>query len=188
MHKIRVETPFRPIYPSPAGLIVSIDANGKHNIMTCAEIFNISLSRPAILGIALRKATYTHGLIVNAKEFTVNLPTIDILEKVDQIGAVSGKDGLDKFTAFNLTPITSAEVAPPIVGECPVNLECVLLSMTEVGDHDLFIGKIVAMHVDADKADEKQLPIVEKLDAFLYAEGGYYRFGEKLGTHGFTNS
>ena len=188
MYKIKVKSPFRPICPSPAGLIVSTDRKGNHNIMTCAEIFNIGLSNPVIIGIALRKATYTHGLITNTKEFSVNLPTTAILEKVDRIGSVSGRDGLDKFAAFNLTPITSTEIIPPIIGECPINLECILLSITEAGDHDLFLGQVKAMHVDSDKIDEKQRPIVEKLDAVVYAEGGYYRFGEKLGTHGFSNS
>ena len=179
--------PFRPVYPSPAALIVSADENQKSNIMTAGEVFNISLRQPCIIGIALRKATYTHGLISRTKEFTVNFPTASILEKVDKIGMVSGRDGLDKFKAFDLTPLPAREIVPPLIEECPVNLECKLLSVTEVGDHDLFLGDVVAMHADDDKVGENQRLLIEKLDGFLYAEWAYYGFGEKLGDFGYTN-
>lgn len=186
MKKTRVETPFRPVYPSPAGLIVSVDENGKSNIMTAGEIFNIGLKEPAIIGIAIRKATYTHSLISKTMEFTVNFPTVAIIEKVDLVGTISGRNGLDKFEKYELTPLAAAEIDPPLVEECPVNLECKALSITEVGDHDLILGKVVAMHVDEDKLDENQKVQIEKVDGFLYAEWGYYSFGEKLGHIGYT--
>lgn len=186
MKKTRVKVPFRPVYPSPAGLIVSIDENGNNNIMTAGEIFNIGLMNPTIIGIAIRKATYTHSLISKSMEFTVNLPTVAILDKVDLIGTISGRNGLDKFKEYKLTPLDSGQVKPPIIEECPVNLECQALSITEVGDHDLILGKVLAMYVDEDKLDEKQRVQIEKVDAFSYAESGYYSFGKKLGEFGYT--
>jgi len=186
MKKVIVETPFRPVYPSPAGLIVSVDENGKSNIMTAGEIFNIGLTKPCIIGIAIRKATYTHSLISKTMEFTVNFPTVAILEKTDLIGTISGRDGLDKFKEYELTPLASKEVISPIIEECPVNLECKALSITEVGDHDLILGKVVAMHVDEDKLENGHNVQIEKVDAFSFAEKGYYRFGEKVGYIGYS--
>ncbi|MCL2559874.1 MAG: flavin reductase family protein [Turicibacter sp.] len=186
MSKTKVKTPFRPVYPSPAGLIVSVDETGKPNVMTAGEVFNISLKDPCIIGIALRKATYTHSLITNAKAFTVNFPTVAILDKMDLVGTISGRDGLDKFTEYGLTPLASDVVVPPIIEECPVNLECQLLNVSEVGDHDLFLGEVVAMHVDSDKLNAQEQVMIEKVDGFLFAEWGYYRFGEKLERVGFT--
>ena len=186
MKKTRIQVPFRPVYPSPAGLIVSIDENGKSNIMTAGEIFNIGLKEPAIIGIAIRKATYTHSLISKTMEFTVNFPTVEILDKVDLVGTISGRKGLDKFAAYDLTPLKSDKVLPPIIEECPVNLECKALSITEVGDHDLILGNVVSMYVDSDKLDENQKIQIEKIDGFLYAEWGYYSFGTKLGDFGYT--
>ena len=186
MQKTKITLPFRPVYPSPAGLIVSIDENKKPNVMTAAEVFNIGLKEPAIIGIALRKATYTHSLITKTAQFTVNLPTAAILDKVDLVGTISGRDGLDKFSKYGLTPLKSSFLDAPIIEECPVNLECKLLNASEVGDHDLFLGEVVAMHVDSDKLNEKQRVLVEKIDGFLVAEWGYYRFGEKLNNFGFT--
>ena len=188
MNKTTIDVPFRPVYPSPAALIVSADENKKSNIMTAGEVFNISLRNPCIIGIALRKATYTHSLISKTKEFTVNFPTSAMLKQVDQVGMISGRDGLDKFKEFGLTPIASSKVTPPLIEECPVNLECKMLSVTEVGDHDLFLGEVVAMCADSDKIGENQRLLIDKLDGFLYAEWEYYKFGEKIGDFGYTNN
>jgi len=189
MNKMRIRVPFRPVYPSPAALIATVDENGKNNVMTAGEVFNIGLRNPTIIGIALRKATYTHSLITRTREFTVNFPTASMLLTVDQVGTISGRDGLDKFVEYGLTPLPSDEVRPPIIAECPVNLECTLLSVTEVGDHDLFLGKVEAMRVDSDKVEEKggrQRMIIEKLDSFAFAEEGYFTIGEKMGYLGYS--
>ena len=188
MQKTKINLPFRPVYPSPAGLIVSIDEHKKPNVMTAAEVFNIGLKEPAIIGIALRKATYTHSLITKKAQFTVNLPTAAILDKVDMVGSISGRNGLDKFSKYGLTPIKSSIIETHIIEECPVNLECKLLNVSKVGDHDLFLGEVVAMHVDSDKLDEKQRVLIEKVDGFFVAEWSYYSFGKKLGNFGFTRN
>jgi flavin reductase (DIM6/NTAB) family NADH-FMN oxidoreductase RutF len=182
--KTRVEVPFRPVVPTPIGLIVSIDGNNKPNIMTAGEVFNIGLRKPCIIGIALRKATYSHGLISQSGEFTANLPTRELLVQTDGIGLVSGRDGRDKFAEFSLSPLPSLSVRPPIIAECPVNLECKVLSITEVGDHDLFLGEVLSMRVDSDKLGGNQRMLVEKMDFILYAEWEYYAAGGKLGSHG----
>jgi len=183
---MKIHNPFRPVYPSPAGLIVSVDENKKPNVMTAGEVFNISLKDPCIIGIALRKATYTHGLICESKEFTVNFPTVAILDKMDLVGTISGRDGLDKFKEYGLTTLMSDVVNSPIIEECPVNLECKMLNVSEVGDHDLFLGEVVAMHVDEDKLDDGGKVDIEKVDGFAFAEWAYYSFGEKIGTLGFA--
>ena len=94
--KTKVERiPRRPIYPTPAGLIVSVDARGKPNIITLGEIFNLSIGNPVWVGIAVRKATYSHGLIKGLGEFTVNMPTSAMLNEVLGCGMCSGRDGID---------------------------------------------------------------------------------------------
>ena len=66
------------------------------------------------------------------------------------IGVYSGRD-VDKFAKYKLTALPSKLVKPPIIAECPVNLECKLVGFHHVGDHDLFIGEVLLEHVDADK-------------------------------------
>lgn len=178
-------TPFRPIYPSPAALITSVDPQGRPNIVTLGECFNISIARPVIVGIAIRTATWSHGLIREQGEFCVNLPTAALLEKVDGIGSVSGRD-CDKFRCFGLTAIPAEHVRPPLIAECPLNLECKVLAEHEVGDHQLFLGEVLAEYVDADKLDADGKPDGRKLDMLIYAANNYFAAGEHLGTHGLT--
>jgi flavin reductase (DIM6/NTAB) family NADH-FMN oxidoreductase RutF len=184
MSKIQIK-PFRPIYPTPVGLITSVAADGKPNIITLGEVFNLSLHRPTIVGIAIRKATYSHGLITEAKEYVVNMPTTEILAQVDSCGSVSGRK-VDKFAAFGLTPLPATVVKPPLIAECPVNIECRVIGIEEIGDHDLFKGEVVAAHVEDTLLDKAGHVCPDRLDpiCFLYSfdfSGEYWSLGRKLG-------
>jgi flavin reductase (DIM6/NTAB) family NADH-FMN oxidoreductase RutF len=182
--KVQIE-PFRPVYPSPAALVTSVDDDGKPNIVTLGECFNVSIRQPIIVGIAIRTATYSHGLIRRRGEFTVNLPTMGLLEKVDGIGMISGRD-CDKFERFGLTPLPAVRVAPPLIAECPVNLECKVLSEQQVGDHQLFLGEVLVQHVDADKLSADGQPDPRKMGMFVFALQTYLAVGDVTGTLGFS--
>jgi flavin reductase (DIM6/NTAB) family NADH-FMN oxidoreductase RutF len=178
--------PFRPIYPSPAALITAVDEQGRPNIITLGEVFNISIRDPVIVGIAIRPATYTHGLISATREYVVNLPSSDIAAQVDACGSVSGRSGVDKFTAFGLTPLPADEVRPPLIEECPVNVECKVTTIQTIGDHDLFLGEVVAVHVDEEALDESDAIQTDVLDMLVYVSGEYWSGGRLLERHGFS--
>ena len=135
IEKVAID-PMRPVHPSPAALITCVDENGKANIITLAEVFNISIFKPIILGIAIRPATYSHGLIKSSNEFVVNLPGADIVEKVDKCRMVSGRTGADRFEVFGLTPMKATHIRTLLIAECPVNIECSVLDTKTIGDHD----------------------------------------------------
>jgi flavin reductase (DIM6/NTAB) family NADH-FMN oxidoreductase RutF len=178
--------PYRPVYPSPAALITSVDSKGNPNVITLGEVFNVSIREPVILGIAIRPATYSHGSISATKEFVINLPTAGIMDKVDGCGTVSARSCPDKFREFGLTPIPSIAVKPPCIEECPVNIECAVVNRITVGDHDLFLGNVVAMRVDADKLDERGEIVTGSLDPLVYITGEYWSLGELIGRFGYT--
>ena len=172
--------PHRPIYPTPAGLVVSIDAKGKPNIITLGEIFNLSINNPVWVGIAVRESRYSWKLIKEQGEFTVNLPPTALLNAVRGIGVYSGRD-VDKFAKYNLTPLPSKHVKPPIIAECPVNLECKVVGFHHVGDHDLFIGEVLLEYIDEDKVNAKGERDESKLDPLIWLGVGFYKLGEKIG-------
>jgi flavin reductase (DIM6/NTAB) family NADH-FMN oxidoreductase RutF len=171
---------WRPVYPTPAALIVSVDARGKPNIITLGEVFNLSIGDPVWVGLSVRAATYSHGLIQAQKEFTVNLPSVKLIDAVVGCGACSGRDGTDKFAKFGLTPLPSREVKPPIIAECPLNLECRVVGFQPVGDHDLFIGEVVTEHVNEEALGADGKPDSSKLDPLILLRGGFWRIGEKV--------
>lgn len=184
MKKRSVE-PFRPVHPSPAALVTSADREGRANIITLGEVFNISIREPVILGIAIAKPRHSHALISDTREYVVNLPTAAMVEVVDRCGSVSGRD-VDKFEMLGLSALPAAKVSPPLVGECPVNVECRVIGIQEIGDHDLFLGEAVAEHVDESVLDEKGRIRVDALDPLCYLHGEYWSIGERLGMHGFS--
>jgi flavin reductase (DIM6/NTAB) family NADH-FMN oxidoreductase RutF len=171
--------PFRPVYPSPAALITSIDSEGRPNIITLGECFNLSIREPVIVGIAIAPERYSHGLISAQKEFVVNLPPASLLPKVLEVGSVSGRDH-DKFAEVGLTPLPATHVKPPLIAECPVNIECKLLFVQTIGDHDLFAGEVLAHHVDPDVLGENGRFDPAKLTTIVLAGGHFLSLGEHL--------
>ena len=172
--------PFRPVYPTPTGLITAVDSAGKPNIITLGEVFNLSIRDPVWVGIAMRKATYTHELVSATREYVVNIPTSGMLDQVLQCGGVSGRDGVDKFAEFGLTPAPSQQVRPPLIAECPVNLECRVKDILETGDHDVFVGEVLVMHVDEALLDARGEFVFEKMDTIVMLPGGFAGVGPRL--------
>jgi flavin reductase (DIM6/NTAB) family NADH-FMN oxidoreductase RutF len=187
--KVTVD-PFRPIYPTPAALITSVAPDGRPNIITLGEVYNLSLRTPTVVGIGIHKARYSHALISQTREYVVNLPAVGLVEQVDHCGSCSGRD-VDKFAAFGLTPLPASQVKPPLIAECPVNVECVLKDVIDMGDHDTFVGEVVAVHADQELLDEKGRVRLGSLDALCFlacygARGEYWSLGAKVGEMGFA--
>ena len=93
------------IYPTPVLIIGSYDKDGKANAMTVAW-GGIASSNPPSVSISLRKATYTHGNILERKAFTISIPSEEYVRQADHFGIKSGRDE-DKFAVTMLTPARS---------------------------------------------------------------------------------
>ena len=186
MAKRRVE-PFRSVYPTPAALISCV-GDGKPNIIALGEVFNVSLRRPPIVGISVRKATYSHGLIAESREFVINFPTPAMVRETELCGSTTGRT-TDKFTASGLTPLAASTVRPPLIAECPVNLECRVLDIRELGDHDLFLGEVLVAHADEGLLDAEGRVLPERLDPLIFMfnfghPGEYWSLGKRVGVRG----
>jgi flavin reductase (DIM6/NTAB) family NADH-FMN oxidoreductase RutF len=67
--------------------------------------------------------TVSFEMIRKSRVCVINAPTADLVGKVVGIGNCSG-DEVDKFKQFDLTPVTGAKVAAPLIRECFAILEC----------------------------------------------------------------
>jgi flavin reductase (DIM6/NTAB) family NADH-FMN oxidoreductase RutF len=177
--KIALTRCYRPVYPTPAALVTSIAADGRPNVITLGEVFNISIEDPVIVGIAIRPQRYSHELIRRSGEFVVNLPTIAIAEKVTACGRCSGRE-VDKFALTGLTAVPATVVRPPLIDECPVNLECRLLDVRTIGDHDLFTGEVLVQHVNADVLAEDGSIDASKVQGFALILGQFRAIGDAI--------
>jgi flavin reductase (DIM6/NTAB) family NADH-FMN oxidoreductase RutF len=183
MSKKIIESPHRPVYPTPAALITSVDKEGKPNIITLGEVAMVSL-HPTRISVGMRPATYSNSLVKATSEFVVNFPSADIVDKVDFCGTVSGRN-VDKFAETGLTPEPSIHVKPPLIKECPVNLECKVVGALSLGSHDLFIGDVLVMHAEEEIILDGKRGLVDPAGCLIFAMNTYWSFGEKLETAGF---
>ena len=149
MKKVEVPTgkAYRLVYPRPVVLVSCIDPKTeKPNIITIAWATPLSIN-PPLIGILVAPRRYSHELISRAKEFVVNIPTVEILDKAIECGKTSGRRH-DKFSEFGLTPRPAKAIKIPIIEECVAHLECRLTDQVTTGDHTLFIGEVVAAYAD----------------------------------------
>ena len=176
--------PWSALFPCPVVLVTCVDAEGKPNIITLAWV-GVVCSNPPILGIGVQPRRYSYKLIERSGEFAVNIPTMEILKETDFCGSFSGKD-VDKFAETGLTPEPAEKIKPPIIRECPVNIECVVRSRLQLGIHHLFLGEVVSVHVDEEILGEKGRIDFDKVAPFVFNHGEYWSLRKKIGEIGFS--
>jgi flavin reductase (DIM6/NTAB) family NADH-FMN oxidoreductase RutF len=178
-----VREPYAALYPTP-GVLVSCGTGAEANLIALAWAGTLC-SVPPMVGIGVRPSRLSHSLIKDLGEFVVNMPTAAQARLLDYCGHVSGREQ-NKWTTCGFTPEAGAKVRVPLVQECPVNLECVVRAVHTLGSHDLFIGEVVAVHLDTTVTDEHGRFITEQAHPLACVEGHYYRLGELIGTYGFS--
>lgn len=176
--------PYAALFPCPVVLVTCIDSNKKPNIITLAWVGTVC-SDPPTIGLGIRPKRHSYRIIESSREFVVNIPTKEILKEADFCGIVSGKD-VNKFSETRLTPEPAEKVKPPLIRECPVNIECVVKKKIPVGAHDLFLGEIVRVHIDKDILDEKQEIDFTKIAPIVYNRGEYWSLHQRIGEYGFS--
>ena len=134
------------------------EADGSINYGALAE----SIERVLDLGYdgLLIGGQYGEFVTMNAKEraellrktmdFALNIPTDRIREMVSETGRLSRhKDpSVDKFKETGLTPLPGKRIRSPHIAECPINYECQVRSIVNMGSHDLFLGEVVGAFTD----------------------------------------
>ncbi|MCR4675568.1 MAG: flavin reductase family protein [Lachnospiraceae bacterium] len=176
--------PGNMLYPVPAVLISLSDKDGNNNLITVAWAGTVC-SDPAMVSISVRKERHSHHMLKESGEFVINLTTKKIVKAVDYCGVRSGRD-VDKFKETGLTPGEAKKVACPIVEESPVNIECKVKEVIELGSHDMFLAEVVNVQVEESLLNEKGTLKLDRADLVAYSHGEYYALGEKVGTFGYS--
>ena len=108
------------------------------------------------LGAVLER--YSYQMIKESGAFVINLTTEDLCYATDYCGVRSGRD-VDKFKEMKLTKVEAEEISAPMIGESPVNIECKVEQVLELGSHHMFLAKVVAVHADEAYMDERTASI-----------------------------
>lgn len=172
------------IYPLPAVMVSCRDKAGNDNIITVAWTGTIC-TNPAMAYISVRPERYSYNMIKETGEFVINLTTKDLVYATDYCGVTSGRD-VDKFEKMNLTKEMGVHVNVPMIAESPVNIECKVERIDELGSHHMFVAKVLAVHADSKYMNETGKFDLSKAEPIVYSHGEYYSMGEKLGTFGYS--
>lgn len=165
-------------------VMVSCGDMEKSNIITVAWT-GIICSDPAMTYISVRKERYSYNIIKENMEFVINLTNEELAKVTDICGVKSGKNE-DKFLLNNLTKEKASLVKCPIIKESPVNIECKVKEIKELGSHDMFIAEIVSVNVDEKYIDDTGRLDMERCKLIAYSHGQYYKLGEKIGKFGYS--
>jgi flavin reductase (DIM6/NTAB) family NADH-FMN oxidoreductase RutF len=148
LQEVTVEAAWLRKYPERTVLVVSSDREGRPNIITLG--WNMPTSRtPPLAVISVGVTRYSHGLIHDGGAFVLVFPSIEIEGAVLYCGTHSGRE-VDKFQETGLTPLPAQHVAPPLIKEGVVNMECKVVGELRTGDHTLFVGEILAAYTSTE--------------------------------------
>jgi trans-aconitate 2-methyltransferase len=166
------------LYPMPVVLVGTL-VDGKPNFITVAHVGVLNANTPHLVSISLGKIHFTNQGIKENRTFSINIPSEDMMSKVDYVGLVSGKN-TDKSSLFE---ITFGELATaPMINECPVSMECRLVNIMELPTHDVFIGEIISTYSENSIMKGSRIDI-SKIRPMLFdmASRMYYSLGRPIG-------
>lgn len=166
-------------FPCPMPMVVvGTMVDDRANFMAVGWVTRVN-SRPPMIAVALGKTHYTNRGIHAAGAFSVNVPGVDLLAKVDYCGLVSGRDE-DKARLF--TVVQGEVTGAPMIGECPVSMECRVVQVVDLPTNELFIGEIVGAYAEADCLTEGK-PDIGKIRPFTLSmpDNRYWLVGDEAG-------
>lgn len=162
-------TPNTTLYPVPV-VLITCGAAGDFNVFSLNRIASCN-AEPPMISISIRPTRASHDIIDRHGEFVVNIPwpTMEIVS--DFVGTTTVRE-TDKWAETGLTRLKATTVQPPLLAECPVNIECSVFQTVRLPSHSLFLAEVLALHANPEVLDEQS-----EID-FALAEGGLpYRAG-----------
>ena len=126
--------------------LLSTAWHGAQNVMAAAFTTPLSLD-PPLIGVAVHPSRHTHDMIRYSQEFALNIPTRELLHHVQYFGSVGGAE-LNKFELTRLPTFRARRVSAPLLEGCVGWIECGVHDAYTVGDHTLYVGKVVAAQAE----------------------------------------
>lgn len=145
----------RLLHPRSVVIVTCAGKYGRVNAITLAWTTPTSFN-PPMVALSIAPQRYSHRLIEETGEFVVNVPTVELMDQAYLIGSKSGRD-VDKLKLAGLTLLPAKTVKPPIIKECVAHLECKTVTKVVTGDHDLFVGRVLAAYADEGVFEDRLL-------------------------------
>jgi len=160
--------------------LVGTTVGGKPNFVTVAW-GGIACGDPPMISLAIRQTRHSMKGINENRVFSVNVPSTDQVKETDYCGLHSGSR-VDKAAACGFKLFYGKLPQAPLIEQCPVNLECTVVEILELGSHFLVIGNIEEVFISDDCLTTGR-PDVAKIKPLVYTtvSSNYQALGEVIG-------
>lgn len=168
--------------PRPIAFVSTIDREGRPNLAPFS-FFNVFSSNPPILAFSPARSgrtgatKNTHDNVMEVDEVVINVVNYDMVHQMSLASSPYEK-GVNEFVKSGFTPLESEVVKPPRVAESPVQFECKVLEVKELGQEggagNLVICEVVRMHIledlidESDKIDQQAIDLVARMGGNFY--------------------
>lgn len=136
---------YRLLEPGPVVMVTTAD-KGRANIMTMSWHTMLEFE-PPLVGCVISNRNHTFDILKATQECVINIPTVELAEKVVACGNSSGRK-TDKFEAFGLSPVAAECVKAPLIGECYANLECRVVDAAMMAKYNFFVLEVLKAWID----------------------------------------
>ena len=165
-------------------VMVTVGNMEKANIITVAWTGTVCSVPPRVY-VSIRHDRYSYEMLKVGGEFVLNFTTDKLLPACDWCGIRSGRE-VDKFAEMKFTKVEANCVSAPLIAESPINVECKVFDVLNLGSHDMFLADVLAVDVDEEYLDENGAIDYANAHLVSYQHGGYYATGKQLGRFGFA--
>ena len=170
------------IGPRPIAFASTIDKNGNRNLAPFS-FFNVFSANPPILIFSPARSGRTnttkdtHNNVKEVAEVVINVVTYDMVHQMS-LASSPFEAGVDEFEKAGFTPVASDTIRPFRVKESPVQMECKVLEVKELGQNggagNLVICEVLKIHISESVLDEKGMIDQEKIDLVSRMGGNWY--------------
>ena len=144
--QVKYEQVIKTKYPEQVVIAIAKDKKGKANPVTLGWTM-IASYEPPMMAIAVAKTHYSIKTIRHSKCFTIAFPSSQMADAALFFGSKSGRD-TDKFAEFDCKTLPAKKINSVLLADAVANFECTLQSQMPAGDHIIFVGKVVASHIN----------------------------------------
>ena len=135
-------------YPEQVVISVVKDGEGKYNPITLGWTM-ITSHNPPMMAIAVAHNHHSRKAIEESREFVIAFPSSAMAKAALFFGTKSGRD-MEKLKEHPVATEPAREVDSLLLSDAVANFECKLESQLDTGDHMLYVGRIIASHVNTD--------------------------------------
>lgn len=162
---------FYQFYPKNTTLV---GAKYKDKINFMAAAWNTALSfKPPMIGVSISPKRYSYKLIEKAGEFTCNFLPLEKLDILHKCGRSSGSD-INKIEKVGIELEDPIKINSPVIKDAYASFECALVEMYRCGDHDLFVGEVLAIHYNESLFDVNGVIKLKLVNPILYLGSNTY--------------